>query len=254
VSIYPHRDWRRFAARVLTPFYNPLQTIHALMGVPRFIRNYRAYRNLSAEAMPLEEWYPCFTDRGEANSVSPYMLESVWATRGILARCPPFHVDIGSQTFFVMMLATMVKTVFVDVRPCSHALMGVGFTQGSLTALPFAANSVPSLSCLSVAEHIGLGRYDDALDPKGTEHAARELARVLTPGGALYFSVPTGYPRVQFNAHRIQSPQQVVEMFDGLHLLDFAAVDTNGQLKSAMQPGDSAALEMPSSMFLFSKK
>ena len=95
----------------------------------------------------------------------------------------------------VMMLATIIKTIFIDVRPCDHAPMGVGFVQGSLTALPISDNSVPSLSCLSVAEHIGPGRYDDTLDPQGTQHAARELMRVLAPGGALYFSVPVGCPR-----------------------------------------------------------
>ena len=36
---------------------------------------------------------------------------------------------------------------------------------GDLTSLPFANGSVGSLSCLHVAEHVGLGRYGDRLDP-----------------------------------------------------------------------------------------
>jgi len=86
-----------------------------------------------------------------------------------------------------------------------------------------------SLSCLNVAEHIGLGRYGDRLDPCGTEKACRELSRVLGPNGDLYFSLPVGYQRLCFNAHRIHSPSQIVRHFEGLDLIECAGVDDSGQ-------------------------
>ena len=43
---------------------------------------------------------------------------------------------------------------------------------------PFGDRSVPSLSCLHVVEHVGLGRYGDPLDPQGSIKAMRELQRV----------------------------------------------------------------------------
>jgi hypothetical protein len=42
-------------------------------------------------------------------------------------------------------------------------------------------------------------------------------------------------------------------MFGGLHLLDFAAVDANGQLPGPIHPASAGALELSSGMFLFSK-
>ena len=67
-----------------------------------------------------------------------------------------------------------------------------------------------------MAEHIGLGRYGDPLDPLGTRKAAAELQRVLAPGGQLLFSLPVGRPRVEFNAHRVHDPHEVASWFDGL--------------------------------------
>lgn len=64
-------------------------------------------------------------------------------------------------------------------------------------------------------EHVGLGRYGDSLDPQGSVKAARELVRVLTPGGRLLLSTPVGRERVQFNAHRIFAPATVLSMFRG---------------------------------------
>ena len=77
---------------------------------------------------------------------------------------------------------------------------------------------------MHVAEHIGLGRYGDPLDPDGDLKAMGELKRVLAPGGLLLFVVPVGQPRVCFNAHRIYSYGQIVEAFAKLYLEEFALI------------------------------
>ena len=82
--------------------------------------------------------------------------------------------------------------------------------------------------CLHVAEHIGLGRYGDPLDPLGTRKAAAELERVVAPGGQLLFSLPVGRPRVEFNAHRVHDPAEVASWFSRCSLREFAGVDDGG--------------------------
>jgi len=79
-----------------------------------------------------------------------------------------------------------------------------------------------------VAEHVGLGRYGDPLDPLGTKKSCKELARILAPCGDLYFSVPVGRPRLCFNAHRIHAPQQIIDYFTGLDLVEFSGIDDEG--------------------------
>jgi hypothetical protein len=91
-------------------------------------------------------------------------------------------------------------------------------------ALPMRSGSLPSISCMHVVEHIGLGRYGDPLDPAGDLKAIAELKRVLAPGGDLLFVTPVGRPRIVFNAHRIYAYQQIIEAFAGLSLRQFALV------------------------------
>ena len=59
----------------------------------------------------------------------------------------------------------------------------------------------------------------------------REFERVLRPGGKLYFSVPVGRERVEFNAHRVFAPRTVVSAFSKLALTSFSAVDDRGDFQ-----------------------
>ncbi len=137
-------------------------------------------------------------------------------------------MDVGSRVDLVGFLTAITRVTFVDVRPLEVELDRLEPVAGTLLGLPFHDRSLDSISCLHVAEHVGLGRYGDPLDPRGTEKSAAELQRVLAPAGELLFSVPVGRPRVCFNAHRIYRPGQVIAMFPKLSLAEFAAVDDNG--------------------------
>lgn len=78
---------------------------------------------------------------------------------------------------------------------------------------------------MHVIEHIGLGRYGDAINPKGDEIAFRELKRVTSPGGKLYIVLPVGnVNKLQFNAHRIYTYDLIMSYFDGFTLTDSSLV------------------------------
>ena len=122
-----------------------------------------------------------------------------------------------------------------------------------MLALPFADRSLESVSCLHVAEHIGLGRYGDELNPEGTRKAAAELQRVLQPGGRLLFSLPVGRPRLCFNAHRIHSPEQIVAMFPELELVEFSGVDDAGSSSVTARSQSSSGSRYACGMFHFTR-
>ena len=70
-------------------------------------------------------------------------------------------------------------------------------------------------------EHIGLGRYGDPLDPDGTERAIDELARVVSPGGDLYLSLPLDDEnRTYFNAHRAFTEEHAKTLFRKFEIVD----------------------------------
>jgi hypothetical protein len=112
-----------------------------------------------------------------------------------------------------------------------------------------------SLSSLHAVEHFGLGRYGDPLDPGGSLSAMKALARVLAPGGRLYFSVPIGVERVCFNSHRVFAPEAVVHAFitAGLRLVEFSAVDDGGNFIPATDPGLFADARYACGLFEFIK-
>ncbi len=83
-------------------------------------------------------------------------------------------------------------------------------------------------------EHIGLGRYGDPLDAKGDLKAINELKRVVKPGGDVIFVTPVGRSRIEFNAHRIYSFEQINEYFSPFKLIEFSLVpDAGGLIENA---------------------
>jgi hypothetical protein len=194
----------------------------------RFWNSYRRYKALApAEQKPMvKHLYPCLKDDLSSTPIEPtYFYQDAWAFQRIATRMPQRHVDIGSHHKFVALLSAVVPVTMVDLRPWSLSLETVDFRQGSILDLPFEDCSVVSLSSLCVVEHVGLGRYGDALDPLGSEKAIEELKRVLQPEGHLYISVPMGDENiVAFNAGRIFTMDLFLKIVYPLEIVDMRFV------------------------------
>jgi SAM-dependent methyltransferase len=176
-------------------------------------------------ALDWDDRIPCLDDRTAGTGFDRhYVYHTAWATRVLARSRPAEHVDVASLLYFAALASAFVPVRYYEYRPVDLHLPNLSCGQADLTRLPFADRSIASLSCMHVIEHVGLGRYGDALDPDGDLKAMRELGRVLAPGGSLLFVVPVGRPRVQFNAHRIYGFDQVREAFGGLELVEFALV------------------------------
>jgi SAM-dependent methyltransferase len=78
--------------------------------------------------------------------------------------------------------------------------------------------------CVSVLEHAGLGRYGDKHDPIGDIKLAQDIVRVLKPGGIFMFAVPTGFPIIIWNMHRIYNSERLAYLFKGCELIEEVGV------------------------------
>jgi SAM-dependent methyltransferase len=202
-----------------------LRWLGGIAALFRFAGEYRAYARLEGNprfAMKPEFIIPCLTDRTASTPLEPtYFFQNSWAAGKIFRLGPAHHCDVGSSAVMVGIVSQFVPTTMVDIRPIELSLPNLHFRAGSILQLPFADDSVESLSSLCVVEHIGLGRYGDPIDPWGSEKAARELKRVLKTGGNLLFSVPVDKEcRVYFNAHRAFTREYVLSLFEGLELVE----------------------------------
>jgi len=223
-------QWVRVTYNTLTQFVDPRGVVSALRNTGAFVSDYRAYSKLTgAERLSLADLQPCLHDRTGVHPLDAhYYHVNPWAARRIVAAAPRLHVDVGSQTVLSTILSAVLPTVYIDFRPLAAPIANWTNVAGDLLRLPLRNDSVQSLSCLHVAEHVGLGRYGDALDPGGTRGAANELTRILAPRGNLLFAVPVGRERVAFNAHRIHDPRTIVDYFGSLRLQEFSGVRDDG--------------------------
>jgi len=225
------------------------------MDWSRFESDWNRYSAMpDAELLSRTDAYPCLQDDTPSSPYDPhYFYQDIWAFKKVLASGATRHVDVGSRVDYVGFLSAVTSVTFVDIRPLRIDLENFDGVAGSILAMPFADGACDSVSCLHVAEHIGLGRYGDPLNPRGTVEAALELERVLASGGSLYFSVPIGRPRVCFNAHRVHSVEQILGYFPSLSLASFSCVDDSCVFREGVDPEILVGANYACGMFHFTK-
>ena len=244
---------------ILKIFYIfPMKFKLKLKNIPKYISFFselRQYKRMDgAEKIVMRDLYPIINERTSSTSFDThYFYQDIWAFRKIFESGVKNHIDVGSKVDYVGFLSAITQVTFIDIRPLLTDLPNLDSKSGSILEMPYPNESISSLSCLHVAEHIGLGRYGDPLDPLGTIKACRELQRVLTPGGNLYFGLPIGVPRVCFNAHRIHSTDQIVEYFSGLKLVEFSFVNDKGHFLQNIEPDIARNAKYGCGLFHFKK-
>jgi hypothetical protein len=173
--------------------------------------------------------YPCLSDKIKTTPFDQhYTYHPAWAARILAQTRPKEHIDISSILHFGTIVSAFIPVKFYDYRPAELNLPNYDSDFADLKKLSFESNSIESLSCMHTIEHIGLGRYGDELDSNGDIKAIDELKRVLKPNGNLLIVTPVGKPKIEFNAHRIYSFEQIIEYFSPLTVNEFSLIPDEG--------------------------
>lgn len=164
-----------------------------------------------------EDFLKCFGDNTPTTGFDRhYIYHTAWAVRYLIDNKIDEHTDISSTLYFSATASAFTKINFFDYRPAELELTNLSTQAGDLCDLKFEDDSIKSLSCMHTIEHVGLGRYGDPIDYDGDLKASKELSRVLAKGGNLLIVLPVGSKSlIQYNAHRIYTKNQVIEMFEG---------------------------------------
>jgi SAM-dependent methyltransferase len=237
---------------------DPLKTASAFRHCTRYFRDRRRFvRGSGPGQLSLGSSYPILDEYGaSAGSASGhYFHMDIWAARKIYEAAPERHLDIGSRVDgFIAHLLCFREVEVIDIRPLESDIEGLHFIQSDATNLDnIPGGSVESLSCLHAAEHFGLGRYGDPVDPLAYQKLLQAIERVLMPGGRLYFAVPIGRERVEFNAHRVFDPRRIVAGFGNLELRSFAAVDDAGDYIDSAKIDSFVQADLACGLFEFRK-
>ena len=217
-----------------------IQVAKAIIRFPKkvfrffeYLREFVSFRrrNKGRLNMYLKDSYPCLNDKLIYTPFDQhYTYHPAWAARILANSKPLVHIDISSILHFSTIVSAFIPVKFYDYRPAQVAISNYSADSADLVNLPFVDASIVSLSCMHTVEHIGLGRYGDKLDPEGDLKAINELKRVLKVDGNLLFVTPVGKPRIEFNAHRIYSYEQIIDYFSPLRLKEFSLIPDSGGL------------------------
>jgi SAM-dependent methyltransferase len=207
-------------------------------------------------AFARSDLFPCLNDDTPQTWFDHhYVYHTGWAARRLVAMSPRFHVDFGSSIYFTAIASAFCPFKFYDYRSAPLSIQGVEAGQADLLDLPFPSDSLESVSCMHVIEHVGLGRYGDPVDYDGDLKAIGELSRVVAPRGSLLFVVPVGRPRLMFNAHRIYDYDQLARVFGTRFIVeDFALITDDRRLILGAQKADADAQWYGCGCFHFKKR
>ena len=249
------KNFSYLAYRWIRPFLDPIEFITAGPRYIGFFRDWLRYSGMdSAEKIKIRDTYPLLHEKTQTTSFdSHYFYQDIWAFKKVMKSGTASHVDVGSRVDFVGFLTAVTDVTFIDIRPLMAKLDNFTSKKGSILSMPYEDDSVQSLSCLHVAEHIGLGRYGDELDPSGSKKGCRELSRVLAKEGNLYFAMPVGKPRLCFNGHRIHSPRQVLDFFKDLKLVELSGITDDVQFIENIDISILENSDFGCGLFLFTK-
>jgi SAM-dependent methyltransferase len=196
------------------------------------LQKFKKLHNNNKQRFSLDfiDLYPCVNDKTTNTGFDRhYIFHTAWAARKVREINPAIHYDISSSLYFNAIVSAFVPIKFYDYRPATLNLSNLESGEADLHKLPFKNNSIESLSCMHVIEHIGLGRYGDPLDYDGDLKAIEEIKRVLTSGGNLLFVVPIGKNIIMYNAHRIYTYNQIISYFLDYTLEEFSLIPDDSQ-------------------------
>jgi SAM-dependent methyltransferase len=200
------------------------------IGLKNDLKELQNQEKDSVVKFPITKLYPCYRDKED--NAGALNMQDLHVAQLIYKNNPVKHVDIGScLNGFISHVASFRKIEVFDIRPMQIHVSNIEFTQADLMKLDKTLeNYADSVSCLSVLEHFGLGRYNDPICYDGYLVGFDNIKKILKKNGKFYFSIPMGEQRIEFNAHRVFSLKYLYELISNDYNMDaFSYIDDKNQ-------------------------
>ncbi len=215
--------------------FDPLLTFRSFRSLFVYLIEYSLIKKQKGKdtLFPFGQTYPILAEKYlQAGTMNGhYFHQDLYVAQKVFENNPLKHLDIGSRIDgFVAHVAVFRKIEIIDIRSQESKIENISFRKADLMILPKdMISSYDSISSLHAIEHFGLGRYGDPIDYWGYLKALNNITQILQTKGKLYFSVPIGPQRIEFNAQRVFSVVYLIDLLSKNYNIDcFSFVDDKG--------------------------
>lgn len=209
-----------------------------MLSLNNFIKGYFLIIKNNTTSQKIK-FNPVLNDYNTSAKFDPhYLYQGTWLAERLRETNPNTHHDFGSDIRLMSSLCHHHKVIFNDIFLPNLKIENFLEKKNDLYDLTYDNSSISSISCLHVLEHVGLGRYGDNLNINGHILAINELKRVLKSKGNIFISTPIGQSCIHFNAHRVFSYLEFINLFGDLELIRFDYLDDSGQFHKKNYPLD----------------
>jgi hypothetical protein len=246
----------RRAYNILLLFGIDLKKILALINIFRFFKDLYNFRKKKI----IDNIYPCLEDYdGEVTDFkNQFFHADLLISQYIFKNNPVNHLDIGSRIDgLVAHIASFRSLDVIDIRNIDiypHININI-IKKDLLDTQNLDQKKYMSISSVGVIAHVGLGRYGDKIDSAGHEKAVKSICNLADEGCLIYIMTPVGKKKIEFNAHRIFNPQEIINLFyeHNCKLLEFNLVNDCGNLEVNSNLNKAKNLNFGGGIFVFKK-
>jgi hypothetical protein len=150
---------------------------------------------------------------------SPRIVEYPWILKNFPREGKVLDVGSSGSQLPVMLACLGFSVWTLDVRSYEYADLSTNLhsISGDLRNTGIADGFFDIVTAVSTIEHIGLGRYGDAVDPEGDRNAMREIKRIMTGNATLLITVPFG-KRYTSSLHRVYDKSALFSLLEGFKI------------------------------------
>ena len=172
---------------------------------------------------------------------------------------PNKHLDIGSKIDrLVSQIASYRELDVLDIRGIDiKPHKNINFIKKDILEIKVLneEDKYDSISSNGVIGHVGLGRYGDNIDPFGYKKAIKSINNLSKQRCRVYTYVPVGKKGVEFNAHTIFDPFELISEFEiyNFKLEEFHLINDEGNLMLNFNKDHAKDFKFAGGYFVFNK-
>jgi SAM-dependent methyltransferase len=167
----------------------------------------------------------------------PFVFQSLCGITGRI-----LDVGCSSSGLPIALASRGYRVVGFDSLPYAFRHTNLQAIRGDAIRPPFRDASFEAILAISVLEHVGIGHYGDPVAASGDCDAAREISRILQPGGRAVITVPFGQVRTD-DFQRVYDPPRLRTLLSSLAIVRIEYAKSTAGLWSPCSEADASLVD-----------